>query len=54
MRDGFNSSPIKGEPPAAPNLNDALQQQLGLQRVSKRLPFNVLIIDLIDRLPTDN
>jgi uncharacterized protein (TIGR03435 family) len=45
--------------PNAPPLNapifaTAIQQQLGLQLVSKKLPFNVIMIDNVDRMPTEN
>jgi len=53
-RDGLNSSPGIAEPQTAPDLNEALQQQLGLQLVNKRVSFDVLVIDSVDRLPTDN
>jgi uncharacterized protein (TIGR03435 family) len=42
------------QPPAIPDLLIALQQQLGLQLVRQKLPFDVLIIDAIDPKPTDN
>jgi len=54
MRGGLNASPVKGDLPVAPDLNDAFQEQLGLQLLNKRLPFDVLVIDSVDRLPTDN
>jgi uncharacterized protein (TIGR03435 family) len=42
------------DPPLAPSLFTALQQQLGLQLVRKKLPFHVLIIDAVNKLPTEN
>ena len=39
---------------AAPNLLIALEQQLGLKLVSKKMPFDVLVIDHIDDVPTEN
>jgi uncharacterized protein (TIGR03435 family) len=41
-------------PPIAPGLFTALQQQLGLQLVSKKIPFDVLMIDHIETVPTEN
>jgi uncharacterized protein (TIGR03435 family) len=41
-------------PPPLPDLFSAIQQQLGLRLVHKRLPFDVLIIDQVDRFPTEN
>ncbi len=40
--------------PAAPALNTALQEQLGLQLVKQRLPFHVVIVDSVDRSPSAN
>ena len=42
------------QPPAIPDLLIALQQQLGLQLVRQKLPFDVLVIDAVDQKPTDN
>ena len=42
------------DPPLAPSLFTALQQQLGLQLVRKKLPFDVLILDAVNKLPTEN
>ena len=42
------------EAPPAPALFTALQQQLGLQLVSRRLPFEVLVIDSFDKAPSEN
>jgi uncharacterized protein (TIGR03435 family) len=44
----------EAQPPSAPSLFLALQQQLGLQLVEKKIPFDVLIIDSVDKLPTEN
>jgi uncharacterized protein (TIGR03435 family) len=40
--------------PTAPSLFTALQQQLGLQLVSRKVPFDVLVIDHVDRTPSEN
>ena len=42
------------EPPPAGILFEALEKQLGLQLVRKKVAFDVLIIDSVDRLPTEN
>jgi uncharacterized protein (TIGR03435 family) len=39
------------DPPVAPSLSTALQQQLGLQLVAKKLPFDVIVVDSVDKLP---
>jgi len=40
--------------PVTPNLFTALQQQLGLQLVDKKIPFDVVVVDSVDKLPTEN
>jgi uncharacterized protein (TIGR03435 family) len=42
------------EPTGAPDLNIALREQLGLELVKQRIAFPVVVIDAVDRLPTDN
>lgn len=42
------------EPSLAPDLSNALQKQLGLQLVRKKVPFDMLIIDAVDPLPSEN
>lgn len=42
-----------GTPPL-PDLFSAIQEQLGLQLVHKKVPFDVLVIDQVDRFPTEN
>ena len=41
-------------PHSAPSLFTALRQQLGLQLVSSKVPFDVLTIDRVDTAPTEN
>lgn len=41
-------------PPPAPDLLTAVREQLGLELVSKKIPFDVLVIDSVDRVPTEN
>jgi uncharacterized protein (TIGR03435 family) len=36
------------------NLFAALEQQLGLKLVSKKVPRDTLVIDRVEKLPTDN
>jgi uncharacterized protein (TIGR03435 family) len=40
--------------PPAPILATAIQQQLGLQLISKKLPFDVVVVDSVDKRPTEN
>jgi uncharacterized protein (TIGR03435 family) len=42
------------ETPGLPDLNTALREQLGLQLIAKKLPFDVVVIESFDRLPTEN
>ena len=32
----------------------ALPQQLGLQLISKKLPFDVVVVESVNKLPTEN
>jgi uncharacterized protein (TIGR03435 family) len=44
-----------GAPPSdVPDLFTALQQQLGLQLLRKKIPLDVVVVDSIDKLPTGN
>ncbi len=45
---------MEAEPTSAPSLSTALQQQLGLQLINRKVAFDVLIIDSFDKTPTDN
>jgi uncharacterized protein (TIGR03435 family) len=38
----------------APNLSSSLQQQLGLRLDSKKIAFDVIVIDHADKTPTGN
>jgi uncharacterized protein (TIGR03435 family) len=40
--------------PPAPDLAVALRQQLGLQLIRKKALFDVVVVDSVDKLPTDN
>lgn len=40
--------------PAGPTLFDAVETQLGLKLESKKLPLPVIVIDRVERVPTDN
>jgi uncharacterized protein (TIGR03435 family) len=44
---------IASQPSGVP-VFDALRDQLGLQLIRTKLPFDILIIDHIDRMPTEN
>lgn len=54
-RDLPNAAPDSHtEAGAAPNLFIALQQQLGLQLVRKKIPFEVVVVESIDKRPDEN
>jgi uncharacterized protein (TIGR03435 family) len=38
----------------APSIYTALQDQLGLRLESKKAPFDVIVVDRIDKNPTEN
>lgn len=40
--------------PSAPNVFVAVEQQLGLQLIPGKLPFDFLVIESFDKLPTEN
>jgi len=44
----------KGEVDTAPLLFDAIRQQLGLQLEEKKEKLPVLMVDHVDRVPTEN
>jgi uncharacterized protein (TIGR03435 family) len=40
--------------PEAPDIFAAIQEQLGLKLESRRLPVDVLVVDMANKVPTDN
>ena len=50
---GLAASP-DAEPGDAPDLSRALKQQLGLQIVRRKTPFDFVVVESVDRLPTEN
>lgn len=50
---GLAASPDT-EPVEAPDLSRALAQQLGLQIVRRKAPFDFVVVESISRLPTEN
>jgi uncharacterized protein (TIGR03435 family) len=55
FQSGAYPSPLpNGESDTAPYLFDALRQQLGLQLDEKKSRLDVLVVDHVDRVPTEN
>ena len=48
------ASPAAAQPSLTPDIFRALEQQLGLRLVPKKLPFDVLVVDSIEGTPTEN
>lgn len=48
-----NAHDSAAEPPAADRFT-ALRQQLGLQLVPKKIPLPVVVVESVDKMPTDN
>jgi uncharacterized protein (TIGR03435 family) len=46
--------PTSTDATASPSLFAALQEQLGLRLQARRLPIQILVIDHVERVPTDN
>ena len=42
------------EAPASPTLFEAVETQLGLKLESKKLPLPIIVVDAVERVPTDN
>jgi uncharacterized protein (TIGR03435 family) len=51
--DGSNGTHIDPDDPA-PSLQSALEDQLGLKLVATKKPYDVLVIDHIDKVPVEN
>lgn len=49
-----SNPPNPDAPNAPPPLIDAVQEQLGLKLVSKKSPVDVLVVDHMEKTPTDN
>ncbi len=52
----FDPAPLAGgdDPKGAPILPVAMEQQLGLKLVQKKLPFEVVVVERIEKNPVDN
>jgi uncharacterized protein (TIGR03435 family) len=51
---GAIAPPVDDTPSGGPSLFKAVQDQLGLNLESKKDPIDILLIDHIDKTPTDN
>jgi uncharacterized protein (TIGR03435 family) len=52
--EGPGASSANAQPSGVPNVFRAFEQELGLRLVAKKLPFDVVVVDAIDKLPTEN
>jgi uncharacterized protein (TIGR03435 family) len=48
------SGNAEAQTPVAASVFTAVQDQLGLQLIAKKLPFDVVVVDSVDRAPTGN
>ncbi len=46
--------PTEGDMAAAPNVSSAMEKQLGLKLQATKLPGDLLVIDHVEKTPTDN
>jgi len=51
---GANAAPVDDTPSGGPTLFKAVEDQLGLKLESAKDPIDILVIDHIDKTPTDN
>ncbi len=42
------------DPPVAPGIFTAIQEQLGLQLIARKLPFDLVVVESFERTPTGN
>ncbi len=47
-------SPHDGETPVVASIFTALPAQLGLQLIAKKLPFDVVVVESVEKTPTEN
>jgi uncharacterized protein (TIGR03435 family) len=52
--DSSSARPGASEPAAAPSLFTAVQKELGLQLIAKKLPFDVVVVESFKRVPSEN
>jgi len=45
---------VYAAPSSLPSIFTALQEQLGLKLVSQKVPVDTLVIDHVDKIPTEN
>jgi uncharacterized protein (TIGR03435 family) len=53
-RGGLTAAPGADDTDPAPDLFNALEKQLGLRVEAKTLPIEMLVIDRLERIPTEN
>jgi uncharacterized protein (TIGR03435 family) len=50
----LNFAPMDGSDSSLPSIFAALEEQLGLKLVSQMVPVEMLVVDHVDRVPTEN
>ena len=58
MKENFdfnlNFAPMDGSDSSLPSIFAALEEQMGLKLVSQMVPVEMLVVDHVDRVPTEN
>jgi uncharacterized protein (TIGR03435 family) len=53
-RAATGGTPVDGQDPPAPDIFIAIQQQLGLRLLDAKVPFDVVVVDSAERVPSEN
>jgi len=51
---GAGAAPVISDPDSGPTLIGAVQEQLGLKLEQKKGPVDIIVIDHIEKVPTEN
>ncbi len=54
MKLDWPEDPDSADNPSKPALRDAIEEQLGLKLESRKAPLEILVVDHIERIPTEN
>ena len=53
-RAATGGNPVDGQDAPAPDIFIAIQQQLGLKLVEAKSPFDVIVVDQAEKVPSEN